>query len=228
MMTFDIHQSVFNEDGEYLEEAALDYREQLMDLFAASLEGQALLNQGDDLGWPDMMMNYGITYPGVTPPDMTPAELQEILFDIFPRKVAAELGGGEEAVRELRAFWTFLKREFHLANADACLRLLDDRVARRLEQDLHDPSKFGMAKSMVMMGRARGFDMTTNEGTQTWIETYNAELQSGPPPRPALPAPATYATLPAPPPRPPSAKKADPSSRHKMARESRKRNRKKK
>jgi len=51
------------EGGNYLEEAAFDYREQLMDLFAASPEGQALLDQGDDLGWANMMLDYGITYP---------------------------------------------------------------------------------------------------------------------------------------------------------------------
>ena len=62
-MAFDIRQPVFNEDGNYLEEAAFDYREQLMDLFAASPEGQALLDQGDDLGWANMMLDYGITYP---------------------------------------------------------------------------------------------------------------------------------------------------------------------
>ncbi len=220
-MAFDIRQPVFNEDDNYLEEAAFDYREQLMDLFAASPEGQALLDQGDDLGWANMMLDYGINYPAVTPPDMSAADLHEILFDIFPHKVAAETGSGAEAVRELRAFWTFLKREFHLANADACLRLLDDAAARRLEKDLQDPAKFGMAKSMVMMGQARGFDMTTPEGSQAWIETYNAEQRANR--QAALPTP-----LPQPSPRPTSAKKTNSTARRKMARESRKRNRKKK
>ncbi len=53
-MAFDIRQPVFNEDGDYLEEAAFDYRKQLMDLFAASPEGQALLDQGNDLGRANM------------------------------------------------------------------------------------------------------------------------------------------------------------------------------
>ena len=220
-MAFDIHQSVYSEDGEYLEDAALDYREQLMDLFAASPEGQALLDQGDDLGWANHMMNYGITYPSVTPPDMSPADLHKILFDLFPRKVAAEPGSGAKAIRELRAFWTFLKREFHLANADVCLRILDDAAARRLEQDLQDPAKFGMAKSMVMMGQTRGFDMTTDEGAQAWIATYNAEQQAN---WQAPSAPLSSPTSPSP--RPTSAKKTDSAARRKMARENRKRNRK--
>ncbi|MCA1599097.1 MAG: hypothetical protein LC769_08770, partial [Chloroflexi bacterium] len=128
---------------------------------------------------------------------------------------------GAEAIRELRTFWTFLKREFRLANADACLLILDDAAARQLEQDLQDPAKFGVAKSMVMMGRARGFDMTTAEGSQAWIETYNAEQRANW--QAASPTP-----LPEPSPRLTSAKKTDSTARRKMARESRKRNRKKK
>lgn len=86
---------------------------------------------------------------------------------------------------------------------------------------MQDPAKFGMAKSMVMMGQACGFDMTTPEGSQAWIETYNAEQRTNR--QAALPTP-----LPQPSPRPTSAKKTDSTARRKMARESRKRNRKKK
>jgi hypothetical protein len=52
---------------------------------------------------------------------------------------------------------------------------------------MDDPSKFGMAKSFVMMGRQAGFDMTKEDDIDAFMHRYNAsilaqspELISGP------------------------------------------------
>jgi hypothetical protein len=45
-----------------------------------------------------------------------------------------------------------------------------------MKREMSNPANFGMAKSIVMMGKARGFDLATEEGINEWIETYNAEL----------------------------------------------------
>lgn len=45
-MPFDIRQDIFDEDGEYLEAQADDYLDQVLTLFDASPEGQALGTQG--------------------------------------------------------------------------------------------------------------------------------------------------------------------------------------
>ncbi len=55
-MTFDIHERVFDAHGEYLEEAALRYREELLDLFTTSPEGQELVRQGGTVGWADTFL----------------------------------------------------------------------------------------------------------------------------------------------------------------------------
>jgi len=133
----------------------------LFELFMESPEGQALIDEGIQPGWADMMMDYGINYLGVTPPKMSSGNLSEILFDLFPSKVSADAGEAPEIIRELQAFWKFLQREFHLENAAGCLKLLDDKVARRLEKEMSNPANFGIAKSFVMMGKERGFDMAT-------------------------------------------------------------------
>jgi len=39
---------------------------------------------------------------------------------------------------------------------------------------MNDPSRFGMAKSFFMMGQAAGFDMTTQEGAEAFMNWYNA------------------------------------------------------
>jgi hypothetical protein len=178
-MAFDIYQQIFDKDGLPREKKVGPYIDGLMKLFVESPEGQALRNEGAEPRWADMMMEYGINYVGVTPPHMSPEDLREILFDLFPQKVSTPASEAEGIVRELRAFWTFLQREYHLANAAGCLKVLDERAARQLKKELSNPANFGIAKSFVMMGLERGFDLSSEEGINQWMETYNTELASG-------------------------------------------------
>jgi hypothetical protein len=95
MMAFDIHQRVFNEDGEYSEEAVDRYRQELMELFAHSPEGQELMGHGYGIVWADSFMGYGIDYLGTTPADMSPDEVEEIVFELFPQTDGACLSQDE-------------------------------------------------------------------------------------------------------------------------------------
>ena len=137
-------------------------------------------------------------YPGITP-RIASAGVQEalkvlegrwkltILFELFPRKVSASGDEAPEIIRELQAFWQFLQREYRLENAAACLSVLDDRAARELQRKMSDPATFGIAKSFVMMGMQRGFDLSSEEGINEWMATYNAEIATGAAPRIPLP-----------------------------------------
>ncbi len=119
-----------------------------------------------------------MNYIGVSPPEMGANDLREVLYELFPAKVSTPDGfDGQMVVRVLRAFWSFLKREFGLQNADACLNILDDKAVVRLNKAMNDPSLFGPAKSLVMMGAARGFDLSTEEGINEWMLTYNQEME---------------------------------------------------
>ena len=62
-MTFAIDQPVFDpESGEYLEEVAFQYREELESLFEASVEGKRLEDEGIQPGWVDILLDLGIGY----------------------------------------------------------------------------------------------------------------------------------------------------------------------
>ena len=152
-----------------------------------SPEGLALRDEGVEGGWATMLIDFGLHYLSVTPPQMTPRHLREILFELFPRKVSAPADEAPEIIRELQAFWQFLQREFQLENAAACLGILNDRAARELQRKMSDPATFGIAKSFVMMGMERGFDLSTEEGINEWMATYNAEIATGAAPRIPLP-----------------------------------------
>src|SRR5205807_136789 len=88
-------------------------------------------------------------------------------------------------------FWQFLEREFGLPNAPGCLKILDEQAAARLEEELEDPANFGLAKSFLMEGLERGFDLTDQAGIEQWMNTYSSEMTGlsgatgGPKPLPA-------------------------------------------
>jgi hypothetical protein len=178
-MTFNIHQKTSDEDGMTLEEVAREYQDELIALFRQSPEKQALLEEGLDGGWPRIMLDLGQSYLGVTPPEMSAKDLREILFELIPLKITALAEQAPEVIRELQGFWQFLQREFDLANAAACLEVLDDEATQRLKEEMSNPDNFGMAKSIAMAGLERGFDLRTQEGLDAWRMTYNTELAAG-------------------------------------------------
>ena len=96
---------------------------------------------------------------------------------------------------------------------------------------MNDPSKFGMAKSFFTMGQNAGFDMTDEKGLAAFTNMWNASLSSSRQNDPSgafgiggdiesdLSATSGFG---------PAKRKADPKAkqRRKMAKESRKKNRK--
>jgi hypothetical protein len=174
-MSFDIHRDLRDADGDFDEDAAEEYERELLERFAASPEGQAV---GDVGGWAGMMLQYGFNYVEATPATMDADALREIVFEIFPRKVSCWPDDAGDIVRELRAFFSFVGREFELGNAAECGDVLNGDAEIRLARELADPANFGLAKSFVMGGQAAGFDMRSPEGIDAWSKTFNRRLNA--------------------------------------------------
>jgi hypothetical protein len=66
---------------------------------------------------------------GKTIASLDARDLREILFEIIPRKVSIDASKASWIVEENRAFFAFLKREYGLEQADACLRVLGGDAA---------------------------------------------------------------------------------------------------
>jgi hypothetical protein len=220
---FDIHQPIYNRDGEIDGERVESYIDGLMEEFVASAEAQSVFDQYGNRGWPALMMEYAINYPGVTPPDMSLADFNEVVFQLFPRKVSTEPESAPSIVAELRAFWHFLQRQYGLANAKLILASHTDAAARRLERVLANPANYGMAKSFFMRGIQAGFDMTTKEGIDAFTAAYNSSLAGGAREIEDILPPISYEDFPS----PLSPKqRAEKRKKRKAQRQARKRNRK--
>lgn len=87
----------------------------------------------------------------------------------MPRKVSIAPSEASEVVEQLRAFYTFLKRELSLEQADACLELLDGDAVRDLRTLLSEQTNYGPVKSFFTEGQKAGFDMSTEKGRNAWM-----------------------------------------------------------
>jgi len=228
-MAFDIRRL---DDGDYEEDVFNEYQDELIELFANSPEGQARAQADPGMGfWVARLIDYGYSYAGTILTMMTEDDVEELLTDVFPRKVSLNAPEeADDALPALIAFWEYLKREYNLSNADHILRYLRSVKPEQFRKWMNDSSRFGMAKSIFMMGRNAGFDMTDEKDSAAFINMYNANLLSS---RQSDPSPAlgdresdlsfTLGIG-------GGKKKADPKAkrRRKIAKESRKRNRKRK
>lgn len=170
----DGEQGLFDEPRD--EEGAIDedWFEQHKEALLSGFEESPEVAPFEQIGWCGVVMDFCQDYLDVTVARMTPRRLEELLFEVIPKKLSAEPEVAPEIVTELRAFFTYLKRAHGLGNMDACLRVLGEGAARRLATEMADPRNFGTAKSFFMQGRAEGFDMSTREGIDAWMQTSNA------------------------------------------------------
>lgn len=179
------------DDGE-LDEGARDTLEDvLLQRFMASPEATDL----DEPRGCFFVLDLGARYLGHTVATLSASDLHIVLFELLPNKVSIAASAAREIVEEMRAFYRFLKREFGLRQADACLRVLGGDAVKRLEAALSDRSNFGVAKSLFMAGADAGFDMSSKEGIDAWMQSIQGKPfpPSIPLPRRAPPVPQKVA-----------------------------------
>jgi hypothetical protein len=137
----------------------------LLRRFEASPEGRSI----HDVQHCIFLMEFASDYFGITLALLGRPELRAILFEIIPSRVIVEPSAARAIVEDCRAFFSFLKREFGLRQADACLRLLSGDAVQRLEAALSDPGNFDLAKSLLMEEPAAIGDMDPEEDLEEWL-----------------------------------------------------------
>ncbi len=179
-MAFDIYKldkiEPYSEQAERKLEA---YQDGLMELFSKSSEGQERLKIDPEMGfWAAQFVYYGYSYVRVPLPNMTVSDVRQTVEVVFPRKISTSSPeDADDTVPELIAFWQFLKREFRLPAADPILSYLK-KIEPGYHRIMNDSSKFGMAKSFFMKGQKAGFDMTDENDMQRFMATDNAHIMA--------------------------------------------------
>lgn len=203
--------AALEESGEELD---LDEVDELSERLATEFEGSREANPLPEVTWCSAVMDLAAAHLDITIASLRPADLETVLYELFPRNVSVEPSAARDIVVELRAFYAFLHRAHGHSLAAGCLRVLGPDTENRLEAALADASQFDTAKALLAEGRARGFDMSSKEGIEAWMRAIQGK------PLPAsirLPGDPVRAS----PARPAAGKK----KRNKAARKARKKNR---
>ena len=163
---------IIDDEGVLDDEIFEDYRDELMAQFAESPEARG--NEGM-IAVAEMLIEHAARYQLTTITRITPAELRELLFETLPRHVSVDSDAAPEIIDSLRALLEFAARAMDSASARECLESLPADVVKQLARELDNESKFGTAKSLVMAGIKAGYDLSTPEGVNAWIEVVNQQ-----------------------------------------------------
>ena len=173
-VAFDFQRQLMSKGGELDEEAARKYAAELCRCFAESPEGEALAERGGEPGhYLDLFLDYAMRYTGASPAEMDAHDMREAL-DVMAQKVTSKPEDLDAAIPELEAFCDFVGRAFGFKEAAEWKRAIQAH-APEFHRAVRDPSRWGMAKSMMMEGLARGRDLSTDQGINEWMRTLQAE-----------------------------------------------------
>ncbi|MFW6368808.1 MAG: hypothetical protein ACOCZ9_03625 [Spirochaetota bacterium] len=182
-MAFDVHGLDGVDPASEEGDALLDeYIPGIEEEFAASDEFRALAT-GENARpeHVDPFITFGFRYLGEGLPGLSVHDVDEILTEIFPRKVSFfdELGP-KTLLPEILALWRYLHRRYELSNAELIIDYLERQDPDEVAATMQDPSKFGMAKAFVTAGTNMGFDMTDEAQAHAFQAIYNMGLNDGP------------------------------------------------
>lgn len=164
-------------DSSEAESAFENYVNNIIHQFEESPEGKLYSNIYNEIGfWSYRFVDFAYNYSGVSLPNVKVYHVDEILNDLFPRKIT--INSPDEANRiipELIVFWEYLKRDYSLINSNKILEYLEG-LKIDYYNIMNDESRFGPAKSFYQLGKEAGFDMHNEKSVAQFVSFYNASL----------------------------------------------------
>jgi hypothetical protein len=116
------------------------------------------------------------------PADLTPAELEQLLLRVYPRKITIlDESQTVDTIPAMSDFIAFLGESGALPAAKA--HALDRElglIAPRFGEAVMDPAHWGMARSFVTAMAADGVNFDDEADVQRWIADYNGGLTGSP------------------------------------------------
>jgi len=118
------------------------------------------------------LLVYAWTYTNGNPEKLDEYTLEQVLLEVFPRKITAERDLFEKIAPVTEVFLRWLESEGILANTSILVETVrgwaDTIVANSM-----NPQYWGMAKSFTMQARADGVDTQDEQAMQRYIAEYN-------------------------------------------------------
>ena len=157
-------------DEEYFEshfEQTSDWISDALYFFEQSDDfSQLLEEQQHDAGFLiSLFFEYCYSYCLVGPGEIDEEAIAEIMLDVFPRKISAELSVFERFSPAIEAFLTWCETQGVMKNTQELLNYIHE-LAPEMIDNARDPYSWGMAKSMMMGADFPGF---IDEEKDSWF-----------------------------------------------------------
>jgi hypothetical protein len=123
----------------------------------------------------DWLLHYARDYRDASPRDLDEDVLEEVLLDLFPRKISAELETFEHVAPVLETFLRWLGSQGVLADGERLARVVG-QWGRRIVANASDPANWGMAKGFVMQARSEGVNVEDPEELRRYMAVYNERI----------------------------------------------------
>ncbi len=120
-------------------------------------------------------LQYAGDHLGVGPDELSPLDVEEVLLDLFPRKVSAEREFFEQTPVVLAVFFDWLEQTGEIADAGRLKEVARSRADELLRRS-QDRKCWGPAKSFVMTAMEDGVDTDDPAALQRYMLQYNARL----------------------------------------------------
>lgn len=163
--------------GEDAEDKAAEQAEELIEEFLDSPLAEALPEAARDHAGAiaDWLLYYAYNYCDAAPEQLDEVVLGEVLLELFPRKVSAQLNTFRQVVPVLQAFLRWLASRGILPDGERLAHLIGP-WHKRLLAAAANPANWGMAKSLVMQARSEGVDVEDPDEFQKFCLRYNERV----------------------------------------------------
>lgn len=171
--------TLFFGEGESAEKIIHQFEIDLLTGFAKSNEGKSVIRKDISVEntWSALFLQIihnKIRYPINF---LTVQDIRDICYHIIPHSVVIPPSDAKEIIKELKAFFMFLKREYNLENADKYLRVFNQKnIVARMEKELADPSNYNLSKRVLMEAVESGVDINDEKALKAFIDVYNQKL----------------------------------------------------
>ncbi|WP_285023892.1 SEC-C domain-containing protein [Lactococcus garvieae] len=122
---------------------------------------------------PDFMYGYYLRRPK----EWTAAALEEMLLDLFPRKLVADEGFYESVEPVLTEYFTFLQATGRIKNAKALIARLH-KVAPLMLVASNEPENWGPGKQIAHFAEELGFDFSDEASIKAYMDMVNNGIMS--------------------------------------------------
>lgn len=136
MRDFDLRRPLLDSYGCLDEEVAAQYCEHLRECFCTSREFHEAAVRAEDAIFVDALVRFALIYCDAHPTDIRPHDLEDVLLNIFPRKLDVDAERAVRVVHTLRTFWIFMQREFNVSGASRNVAYLDNNAVEALRARL--------------------------------------------------------------------------------------------